>query len=254
MNINTDALFFISDLHLDPHQPDITQAFHDLLEKIKQHPAATKALFILGDLFEAWIGDDAIDVSLWLQTTLKPLKELGIKTYFVHGNRDFLINKGFEDYCDIENLEEVTQVNYKGFNLLLCHGDHLCTQDVEYMKFRTMVRNKEWQAHLLSKTIEERTAIAQQIRDQSKEANSTKEMDILDVDPLTLKAFMQQHQADALIHGHTHRPAVHQDIYPRIVLSDWHPEASWLELHAKDEKLIGKLVTQDWSEDILIEK
>src|SRR5690606_1718586 len=143
-------LVFISDLHLEPEAEDITRAYLQFMQRLKIKAQQQKiALFILGDFFEAWIGDDAIAHSSWLQHMLAPLTELTrlAPVYFMHGNRDFLIGSTFAAATGVKCLPEVYTFDFHGFHLALCHGDHLCTQDQSYMAFRKQVRSKDWQAH-----------------------------------------------------------------------------------------------------------
>jgi UDP-2,3-diacylglucosamine hydrolase len=215
---------FISDLHLDPSRPAVTRAFLQLLE----HQArCVDALYILGDLFEAWIGDDDdSELNLTVIAALKALSDSGVKLYVMHGNRDFLIGENFCQQTGCQLLDDPSVVNLYGENVLLMHGDSLCTDDAEYMAFRAQCRNPAWQAPLLAMSLEQRRQFSQQLRDQSKEANSNKAEDIMDVNATETQRVLEQHQVALLIHGHTHRPAVHSlqtadGNAQRVVLGDW---------------------------------
>jgi len=227
---------FISDLHLDPARPDVAQAFFRFMEQ--QAPKAD-ALYILGDFFEAWIGDDMqhefIDM---VKQSLRTLTETGIPVYLMHGNRDFLIGKQFTDETGCQLLEDPTLLDLFGRKVLLMHGDTLCTRDVDYMAFRQMVRNPAWQKDFLSKTLPERLAIAENIRAASKEKTGQLQYEIMDVTPSEVEKVMTEQGVQLLIHGHTHRPAVHQlevngKAAERVVLGDWH-SAGWVLSFSED--------------------
>jgi len=227
---------FISDLHLDPARPDVAQAFFRFMEQ--QAPKAD-ALYILGDFFEAWIGDDMqhefIDM---VKQSLRTLTETGIPVYLMHGNRDFLIGKQFTDETGCQLLEDPTLLDLFGRKVLLMHGDTLCTRDVDYLAFRQMVRNPDWQKDFLSKSLPERLAIAENIRAASKEKTGQLQYEIMDVTPSEVEKVMTEQGVQLLIHGHTHRPAVHQlevngKAAERVVLGDWH-SAGWVLSFSED--------------------
>ncbi|WP_105103955.1 UDP-2,3-diacylglucosamine diphosphatase [Microbulbifer pacificus] len=218
------ASYLISDLHLDESRPDITRAFYDFLEG----PAAgADALYILGDFFEVWIGDDD-DAPLPREVArhLKAYRERGTPVFLMHGNRDFLLGEDYAARCGAKLLADPTEIELAGQKVLLMHGDSLCTLDQEYMAFRQQARNPQWQQALLAKSLEERRQIAAQIRAVSKSMNSRKAEDIMDVTPDEVIRVMAEHDVHTLIHGHTHRPARHAltvDGKPaeRLVLGDW---------------------------------
>ncbi|MBB5210625.1 UDP-2,3-diacylglucosamine diphosphatase [Microbulbifer hydrolyticus] len=218
------ATFLISDLHLDESRPQITRAFYDFLEG----PAAgAEALYILGDFFEVWIGDDD-DAPLVAEVAqqLRKYSASGPQLYLMHGNRDFLLGEDFARRCGATLLPDPSLVELAGQPVLLMHGDSLCTLDQEYMAFRQQARNPQWQQALLAKPLNERRQIAAQIRAASKSMNSRKAEDIMDVTPDEVVRVMRDHKVRTLIHGHTHRPARHTltiDGEPaeRIVLGDW---------------------------------
>jgi len=215
---------FISDLHLQPSQPELLRASLHWLDTI---PRGVDALYILGDLFEAWIGDD--DDSPWLDefaTVLSRITENSTRVYFQHGNRDFLLGDAFAKRCGMELLPEAVVIDLYGRKLLLLHGDTLCTEDREYLAFRAQVRNPLWQQSILSRSLPERRELAAMLRNESKMAGSMKSSQIMDVTPDEVIRTMENAGVDLLIHGHTHRPARHSLVVSgknaeRIVLGDW---------------------------------
>jgi UDP-2,3-diacylglucosamine hydrolase len=222
---------FISDLHLDGSRPEITRLFLDFLEK--QCPQAD-ALYILGDLFEVWLGDD--DNSPGNPDAISALKKLndtGTPVSVMHGNRDFLMGKKFaaNSHCKLLGDDEV--IDLYGTPALIMHGDTLCTDDVDYQKFRQQVRNPAWQQQLLAMPLEQRAAIAKSMREQNESAKADKTCDIMDVNQTTVEEQMLKHNVTHLIHGHTHRPNVHEftvdgQNMQRIVLGDWYEQGSVL--------------------------
>lgn len=218
-------ILFISDLHLDPAHPEVAQAFFRFMEN--DAPQA-EALYILGDFFEAWIGDDLQHPFVeQVKQSLRTLVDKNIPVYLMHGNRDFLIGEQFCQQTGCQLLDDPTLVELYGEKVLLMHGDTLCTNDVDYLAFRDMVRNPAWQQDFLSKTLQERLAIAENIRAASKEKTGQLEYEIMDVTQSEVEKVMTEYQVQLLIHGHTHRPAVHQlkvngKAAERVVLGDWH--------------------------------
>jgi UDP-2,3-diacylglucosamine hydrolase len=229
------ATLFISDLHLDPDRPVITALFLDFL----QHRAVgAEALYILGDLFEAWIGDDD-DARLGRQVAaaLKDLTAGGVPVYLVHGNRDFLVGERFAAASGVYLLSEATVIDLYGTPTLIMHGDTLCTDDLTYQAFRAQVRSPQWQAQLLARPLAERRQIAKQLREGSQQATQQKAGEITDVNPDEVIRIMREYGISRLIHGHTHRPAIHNlliDGRPaqRIVLGDWYEQGSVLSCNA----------------------
>ena len=223
------ASYLISDLHLDENRPDITRAFFDFLER---RAAGAEALYILGDFFEVWVGDDDdAPLAAEVAEALSRFSGSGAELYLMHGNRDFLLGQDFAQRAGAILLPDPSLVTLAGQKVLLMHGDSLCTRDEEYMAFRQQARNPQWQQALLAKPLDERRQIAAQIRAASKSTNSRKAEDIMDVTPSEVEAVMRQHGVHTLIHGHTHRPARHTleiDGEPaeRIVLGDW-GELGW---------------------------
>ncbi len=212
--------FFISDLHLQQQRPDITRALLYFLENIA--PGADE-LYLLGDIFEAWIGDDYADpVLAEISPALLELKNTGTAIYFMHGNRDFLLQSKGAEKLGAKFLEAPHTLQLEQGTAVLLHGDELCLDDTEYQTFRAQVRDSNWQAAFLSKTLEERLAIARQLRETSRNAGAMKSEEIMDVTPAAVSKLFDESGADLIIHGHTHRPKRHT--YPqgeRVVLGDW---------------------------------
>lgn len=230
---------FISDLHLDSSKPEITATLLDFLEQGTDH---CEALYILGDLFEAWVGDDdESELSESVAAALRAVADKGTRIYLMHGNRDFLLGQDYARRCGAELLEEPTVIDCHGHRLALIHGDSLCTRDHAYMQFRAQVRDPQWQEQFLAKSLVERYMIAQQVREQSMEANSNKASDIMDVTPSEVVRLLESLKVNLLVHGHTHRPAVHtitlekainrSKTATRIVLGDWHQRGWVLEFN-----------------------
>ena len=190
---------------------------------------------------EYWLGDDdkAAGLDKVFQSLTK-LSEAGVGVFFMAGNRDFLVGNELAEKCGFKIIEEPFIENINGSNALLMHGDTLCTDDVEYQKFRAMVRNKAWQQGVLAKSLEEREQLARSLRQQSEQANAEKNIEIMDVNQDAVIETMQQHSVNLLIHGHTHRPAIHEfelngQAARRIVLSDWHDKGSYLRITENTE-------------------
>lgn len=232
---------FISDLHLQPSQPRLLEA---CLRFFDEQAKNAEALYILGDLFEVWIGDD--DDAAWINdftTALQALHANGTALYFMHGNRDFLVGKNFAEKCGVELLGDAAVIDLYGRPTLLMHGDTLCTEDKEYLAFRAQVRNPQWQQMILAAPIEQRRQLAAQLRQQSKMAASNKADDIMDVTPAEVTRVMADNNVDLLIHGHTHRPARHTvnvngESGERIVLGDWRDDdCMWYARADKDQSI-----------------
>ena len=215
---------FISDLHLDDERPATTRAF---LHFLQQEARDADQLYILGDFFESWIGDD--DSSPLIDTVTAALRDLsasGTELFIMQGNRDFLLGENFCHAVGAKLLADPTVITLAGEPTLLMHGDSLCTADSEYMAFRQMARSDAWQQEVLAKPLEERRALARQLRMASFEANSNKADDIMDVTPEEVSAQMVAAGCLRLIHGHTHRPNHHAITIDgsegdRWVLGDW---------------------------------
>lgn len=216
---------FISDLHLHENRPLVTEAFFSFLNSQTREASS---LYILGDLFDAWVGDDdESPLNLRVAEALRTLSQDGTQIYFQHGNRDFLLGHKYAERAHMTLLPELYVLENEGALCLLAHGDQFCTQDVSYQQFRTMVRNTSWQKEFLTRPLTERKEIAKQLREKSREANSLKAEDIMDVTPSEIEKTLLEKQCRVLIHGHTHRPAHHKLtlsdglVGERIVLGDW---------------------------------
>jgi UDP-2,3-diacylglucosamine hydrolase len=218
------STLFIADLHLSPDRPAVTRAFLDF---VQQRASKAEALYILGDLFEAWIGDD--DPSALARDVIGALRTLtdhGTAVYFQHGNRDFLVGKRFSRDTGAMLLGDETVVQINGKPVLLMHGDSLCLEDAAYQRFRRKVRRPHYKWLLSHLPLKKRLQLAAKWRAGSKAANSNKAASIMDVSPQEVERLMTLHDVDTLIHGHTHRPAIHQVELPdgegqRWVLGDW---------------------------------
>ncbi|MBT8146595.1 MAG: UDP-2,3-diacylglucosamine diphosphatase [Gammaproteobacteria bacterium] len=222
-------LRLISDLHLDLTRPDITEALFWFLRHLAPE---SSHLYILGDLFEAWVGDDVPHpLADQVAAELNKLTLKGTEVTLMHGNRDFLIGEDFAARCGASLLEEPVILDIANRKIALLHGDILCTRDTEYLKFRHMVRNPEWQREFLAMTVEQRLEFARQAREQSRQATSKASTEIMDVTDTAVSDMFQRLEIDTMIHGHTHRPAVHNlaidnaatdaKTRQRVVLGDW---------------------------------
>ena len=232
-----DSVFFISDLHLSPKHPQITDRFKAFIEhKARQG----RALYILGDLFEYWLGDDATDtLAAEVAASLSQLAQHDIKIYYMHGNRDFLIGEAYAQRCQFEILPDPTIHTLFGHSWILTHGDALCTDDQAYQAVRQVVREPVWQQDFLRKSIPERIAFAEQARQKSSEHTQTASQSIMDVNQQAVSALFAEHAQSLCIHGHTHRPAVHtHEDTTRVVLGDWHDNSSYVRMHQNGYQLI----------------
>jgi UDP-2,3-diacylglucosamine hydrolase len=227
---------FISDLHLDPARPEITLLFGEFVDG---EARGADALYILGDLFEAWVGDDDPSATgAFVAEKLMALSDSGVPVSFMHGNRDFLLGEDYARRAGMALLADPTRIDLHGRSVLLMHGDTLCTDDVAYQQFRTQTRDPAWQAQFLLQPLQARLAFAQQARAASQarqgELREAGTMEtITDVSPAAVEAAFSEHGVDAIIHGHTHRPAIHRlDVggrpRQRIVLGDWYEQGSVL--------------------------
>ncbi|MHA7853017.1 UDP-2,3-diacylglucosamine diphosphatase [Marinobacter alkaliphilus] len=234
---------FISDLHLEESRPDITDAF---LTFLREKAAGVEQLYILGDFFEAWIGDDErTPLQEQIAAALKQLSDSGTAIFLMHGNRDFLIGEDFCHRAGATLLDDPTVIDLYGTPTLLLHGDSLCTADVEYQKFRTNMRNPQMQKMMLARPLEDRQQMAKQLRALSMAKNQGKAEDIMDVTPEEVVKELEAHGVQLMIHGHTHRPAVHEleangKPARRIVLGDWHSHLWWLEVQPGKEAELKK--------------
>lgn len=236
--------FFISDLHLSPDRPPATDA---LLRFLAGNAVSAERLYVLGDLFDYWIGDDTLALPFHRQVVdaFARLHGHGTQIFFMHGNRDFLIGERFARESGMQLLQDPALIDLYGTPTLLMHGDTLCTDDVEYQRFRQMVRDPRWQAGFLAKPLEERVAAARAVRGESEQAKQAKQEAIMDVAPATVEEALRRHGYPRLIHGHTHRPARHEHVVDgrtceRWVLADWYEHRNYLACDAdgcRTEKL-----------------
>ncbi|MCI4184781.1 UDP-2,3-diacylglucosamine diphosphatase [Dickeya dianthicola] len=233
---------FISDLHLSEQEPAITAGF---LRFLREDAPGAEALYILGDLFDAWIGDDdPAPLHATVAQALKTLADAGVACYFAHGNRDFLLGARFARQSGLRLLATETVLDLYGRRTLLLHGDTLCTDDRTYQRFRRKVHNPLIQRLFLWLPLSLRLRIATRMRAASRQANQHKSMTIMDVNADEVMARLQHHQATLMIHGHTHRPAIHPieqaGVHAeRAVLGAWHQEGSLLRVTADDVRLIS---------------
>ena len=232
---------FISDLHLDAERSAITDLFGRFLA---EEARGADALYILGDLFEAWVGDDdPSDVGAFVADRLATLTRTGTPVYFLRGNRDFLVGDHFARRARMRILPDPAVVVLEGAPTLLMHGDLLCTDDVKYQAFRAQTRDPQWQAQFLAQPLAARLAFAQQARAASKAHQGGLQQQglmeaITDVAPATVDATLARFGIDRLIHGHTHRPAVHDEARgKRIVLGDWYEQGSVLRVDGDGAQL-----------------
>jgi UDP-2,3-diacylglucosamine hydrolase len=237
------AALFISDLHLDPSRPRITELFESYLASDEVRHA--DALYILGDLVEAWIGDDDdAELPRRIATAIHAVHDAGVPVYFMVGNRDFLLGEAFARRAGMTLLEDGTVHDIHGRPTLLMHGDVLCTDDTAYQAVRQEVRNPEWQKQILSMPLEARRAFAAKAREDSKAHTGSTTESIMDVNDAAVTETMRKAGATRLIHGHTHRPAVHAFMLDgkaaeRIVLGDWYEQGSVLRVDGDGVELRG---------------
>jgi len=217
------ATYFISDLHLERIESPITNIFTAFLDDLNQNDS----LYILGDLFESWIGDDNVsELSQYISDRLLMLSDRDISVAIMHGNRDFLIGEDFCKASSIKLINDPRIIEIDTKKVMLTHGDELCTDDSEYQAFRSVVRNPLWQKDFLNFPISKREKIAGEAKDASKDSKENKAMEIMDVNTdAVLKAF-NDHDIEIMIHGHTHRPNIHKvsnegKNLTRYVLGDW---------------------------------
>ncbi len=232
MNADRRKTLLISDLHLDPSAPGIARQFVDFL---RGEARAASALYILGDLFEAWLGDDDPDPAVRsIISELRALHDAGVPTFFMHGNRDFLIGERFATETGCTLLEDGTVVDLHGERVLLMHGDVLCTGDTRYQRLRRILRNPVTLFVLRRLSLESRRRLGEKLRAGSRMHVGATAAAIMDVTPAEIVASMRQARVSTLVHGHTHRPAIHSlevDGKParRIVLGDGYTQGSVLE-------------------------
>lgn len=225
------STLFISDLHLSPATPTINQRFAQFMREEAVH---ADALYVLGDLFDFWIGDDdKSDFANFVRSEFKRLTEAGVPCFFTKGNRDFLVGKRFAKQTGITLLGDETVIDLYGRKAVVLHGDTLCTQDISYLKFREKVNQKwlQWLFNRIPMFI--KTKIVSKIQSDIRDDKQTKSLEIMDVTQEEVERVMKVHQVDLMIHGHTHRPNIHrfennQSTNTRIVLGDWYTQGSVL--------------------------
>ncbi len=230
------STLFISDLHLEDSVPDTTTC---LLEFLRGPAREAEALYILGDLFESWIGDDALsETARQVAAASATLNSCGVPCFFMHGNRDFLLGEDFASRAGMTLLPESVVIDLYGHPTLLLHGDSLCIDDLDYQAFRRQSRNPAWQAAILALSIDERLEMARNARDASNQHTGSASMEIMDVNEAAVRAGFREHGVNRMIHGHTHRPAIHHYELDggrpaeRIVLADWYSVGSYLQVTA----------------------
>jgi len=225
------STLFISDLHLDRSRPEIINYFVNTILNLEK---SISSIYILGDLVEYWVGDDDPGNGLEMAFDAIQKKSSTTHIYFMHGNRDFLISEKFCKKYGMKLIDDPTVIELYGKKILLMHGDTLCTDDIEYQNYRKLVRSKEWQIEMLKKTLKERLAIAEDLRKKSQEEIKNKDDDIMDVNNQAVEKIIKQYEVDILIHGHTHRPNIHDieidnKTIKRFVLGDWYKNAYLLK-------------------------
>lgn len=224
-------ILFISDLHLSPQTPGVTRIFLDFLGG---RARAAEQLIILGDLFEAWPGDDCIGdpdepFNAQIVDALRALTDAGVALSVMHGNRDFLLGDEFAARSGARLLNDPYVLSLPAWQFVLSHGDALCTDDRDYVAFRKQVRDPLWRAAFLAKPLAERKAIASALRQQSESSKKDKAQYLMDLNPGGTEDFLREHGYATFIHGHTHRPATHDHIVDGIhverwVMADWHED------------------------------
>ena len=233
---------FISDLHIDANRPPIVRQFLDFLEAQAAH---ADALYILGDLFESWIGDDAPDsAQMAVIAGLRALTGSGVPCFVMHGNRDFLLSTRFCLESGAQLLGDPVIITLYGERILVMHGDALCTDDHAYQRLRATVRDADWQARFLGLSIKARRALAGAAREGSQAHTAAMEYSITDVNADSVAAVLRGAALTTLLHGHTHRPAIHAlkvDGRPctRIVLGDWFDQGSLLRWDQNGPELVS---------------
>lgn len=239
----TRQTYFIADLHLSENRPDITAAFFKFLHS-HIAPHKVDALYILGDFFEVWVGDDYVsELSCEVAKQLKAVNNSGVPIYFVHGNRDFIMRNQYAEMAGMTLLDEQTVIDLYGTPTVILHGDEMCTQDIEYQAFRRKSRGWWWTKLMLAMPLWYRKKIARNARKKSKLSQADKPPEILDVVESAVLETFAKHGVANMIHGHTHRPNVHQynvdgQTLTRTVLGDWYTQGSYLIVTANSQQLI----------------
>lgn len=230
---------FISDLHLSAEQPQLTQLF---LQLLATKAVQADALYILGDFFEVWIGDDEqTELQIQIENALKKLTASGVKVYVMHGNRDFILGNKFCENSGCQLISDPSVIQLYNQQVLLLHGDSLCSKDSLHMYFRRFTRNKITLALFLTLPLAIRKKIANFLRNKSKAHTKNLPAEIMDVDFVTTQQQFEKYHSQFMIHGHTHKPGIHlfsnkNQVMERIVLSDWHDQGNYLEWSADGKK------------------
>jgi len=220
---------FISDLHLEAGKPEIGRQF---LEFLEGEARDADAVYILGDLFESWVGDDDPNPHYAdMKSAIRSLVDAGVPVFFMHGNRDFMISTQFAEETGVTILDDPKTIELHGDKVMLSHGDALCIDDKQYQQVRLMTRNPEWQAMMRAKPLAERIAFAENARRESQAYFDSVGEDIMDVNQDAVVGTFRNRNIDILLHGHTHRPAIHEidlggRVGRRIVLGDWFEQGS----------------------------
>lgn len=236
------TVLFISDLHLDPERP---KSIEEFIAFTAGPAREAETLYILGDLFEAWIGDDDDDPGLKpIIDAIARLSAAGTECRFMHGNRDFLVGQTFCEATGTQLLGEFERIELFGKAVLLTHGDLLCSDDVRYQELRRQLRDPAWQADFLAKPLTERRRIAADLRQLSQTEMAAKSDEIMDVNENTVRETMRRFDVRLLLHGHTHRPAIHRfeldgNEATRIVLNDWYGPGGFVRWDADGPKQLG---------------
>lgn len=238
----TAFTYFIADLHLSAERDDINQC---LFEFLRDQAPQADALYVLGDLFEVWIGDDDQNsFTVNIAKEFNALSQSGVPVYFIHGNRDFLIRERFAKQAGIKILPEQVVIDLYGEPTLIMHGDELCTMDIDYQTFRKKARSWWWPRIMLSLPLSTRRKLARKGRATSKQKQKKLSAEIMDVTPDEVVNCMEKFAVKRLIHGHTHRPAIHELVLnnqsaQRIVLGDWYEQGSVLKVSEENVDLMS---------------
>ena len=242
MSKQTGSLF-ISDLHLTPERPLPVQLFHRFIFEVAQN---SQSLYILGDFFEAWVGDDHLlkPFNQDIANALNSLAARGVKVFFLPGNRDFLVGPAFAKAAGLTLLSDPTQIDLYGIATLLAHGDQFCTDDDTYQAFRRQVRDPVWQQQFLAQPLPQRLAMAAALRERSEHAKADKKPEIMDVNADAIRAAVETYPVCRIIHGHTHRPAhhtitLHGKTVERWVLPDWYESGGYLACDERGCRLLS---------------
>lgn len=238
MTAESTEILFISDLHLTAELPATVELF---LQFVQQRAIHASALYILGDFFEYWLGDDdpAEDLDK-VFTAFELLKERNIPVYVMHGNRDFLLHEGFETRTHSSIIPDPCVIQVTDIEIVLTHGDVLCTDDIKYQAFKKIIRTNEWKDEFLGKPLSERQAIVNSLRETSRSETAQKNEYIMDVNREAVLDMFSSTGCNWIIHGHTHRPGIHhyqdgETMLTRIVLGDWHEHGSVLSVKIPPE-------------------